>query len=99
MADKNGWTVAHEAAKYKHIPANFDQWGLLDENGNSVAFVALIMGCIPNNFTQWDTENADGTTMKTFALRSGGYALNVYMAWMSKSGFDGDANIESSSML
>jgi hypothetical protein len=32
----NGWTVAHEAAFWGHLPKGFDRWGLADKDGVTV---------------------------------------------------------------
>jgi hypothetical protein len=39
-ADKNGRTVAHEAASAGLLPADFDQWALVDNTGWTVAHEA-----------------------------------------------------------
>lgn len=41
LADDNGWTMAHQAAKYGHLPEQyFFGWNLRDNNGVSVREVA-----------------------------------------------------------
>lgn len=41
LADENGWTLAHQAAKYGHLPvSDFHEWNLTDKNGVSVRDVA-----------------------------------------------------------
>ena len=32
IADKEGWTIAHEAAYFDHLPLDFDQWDLMDDH-------------------------------------------------------------------
>jgi hypothetical protein len=41
LADENGWTLAHQAAKYGHLPAiGFHEWSLKDKDGVTVRDVA-----------------------------------------------------------
>lgn len=45
-----GWTVAHEAAFWGHLPDNFNQWNLTDYNGITVADVARMYGHLSKDF-------------------------------------------------
>jgi hypothetical protein len=36
LVTHGGWTVAHEATQWDHLPDHFDRWGLTDDNGLSV---------------------------------------------------------------
>ena len=40
LADKEGWSLAHEAAKWGTLPEGFFQWDLADKNGKTVRQVA-----------------------------------------------------------
>lgn len=40
LADKDGWSLAHEAAKYGTLPEGFDGWDLADKSGRTVRQVA-----------------------------------------------------------
>jgi hypothetical protein len=48
LSDKNGWTVAHEAAKSKSLLKfeDFDQWGIMDGDGQTVGQVAVKYGTL-----------------------------------------------------
>jgi hypothetical protein len=40
LADKKGWTVAHEAAKARNLPKEFELWDLANKEGKTVREVA-----------------------------------------------------------
>jgi len=42
--------VAHEAAKYNHLPHSFNQWKLKDNYGYTVADVARKYDNLPKNY-------------------------------------------------
>jgi hypothetical protein len=42
IADKHGWTIAHEAAHYGHLPKDFSQWTLSDENGLTITQIVMV---------------------------------------------------------
>jgi hypothetical protein len=69
LADMQGWTVAHIAALYRHLPDNFKQWGLAsaDNDGWTVAHVAAMINTLPVlgpwKFTQWDLADDNGWTV------------------------------------
>lgn len=62
-ANKDGWTVAHEAAYYNHLPSNFDQWALSAANGWTVAHAAANRGYLPENFKHWNLAHDEGRTV------------------------------------
>jgi hypothetical protein len=37
LADKDGWTVAHEAAMFGYLPSDFDYWEWTDINEKTVS--------------------------------------------------------------
>jgi ATP-dependent Lon protease len=37
LADEDGWTVAHEAIKYRNLPTGFNRWDLLEKKGSPLA--------------------------------------------------------------
>jgi len=50
LKDKySGRKVAHVAARYGCLPADFDQWDLADEDGQTVAHVAAAWGHLLNS--------------------------------------------------
>jgi hypothetical protein len=51
--ENDGWTVAHEAAKFGHLPADFSQWELPDKHGDTVAYIALTSDMLPISFNKW----------------------------------------------
>jgi hypothetical protein len=69
LADKNGWTVAHEAAKYGRLPKGFDQWELTDKDGWTVAHAAARYGHLPETFDRWELADKSGTTVAQVAAK------------------------------
>jgi hypothetical protein len=63
LVDKNGWTVAHEAATAGILPASFTQWDMVDNRGRIIAFVAAEHAPLPVSFTQWDMVTKGGRTV------------------------------------
>jgi len=47
LADKDGWTVAHEVVQNRCLPEDFKDWGLCDKNGITVAHEAVANGYLP----------------------------------------------------
>jgi hypothetical protein len=54
LADKKGWTVAHEDAKNVLLPEGFDLWDFVDEDGKTVLHAAAMGGYLPPGFNRWD---------------------------------------------
>ncbi|PJF37745.1 MAG: hypothetical protein CUN55_20520, partial [Phototrophicales bacterium] len=71
LANKYGWTAAHEAAVAGRLPEDFDQWHLADKYGWTVAHVAARYGCLPKKFDQWDLADKDGKTVAHIAVKYG----------------------------
>jgi hypothetical protein len=68
LADENGWTLAHQAAKYRCLPENFGQWILADENGWTVAHEAAYQGEVfSKNFKGLDWSDNNGVTVREVA--------------------------------
>lgn len=42
FADESGWTLAHQAALFDHLPEDFNQWDLQDSTGQTVADVVKL---------------------------------------------------------
>jgi hypothetical protein len=60
LANKDGWTVAHEAACYHRLPANFNQWGLATKEGWTVAHTVAGGEYLPEDFSQWELADVEG---------------------------------------
>ena len=41
LADKDGWTVAHEVAAHGYLPNDFQLWDLTDKEGRTVRKVYI----------------------------------------------------------
>ena len=59
-AGKDGFSLAHKAARAGKLPEGFDRWDLRDEKGWTVAHVAAMFGSLPEGFTGWELANEDG---------------------------------------
>lgn len=62
LADKDGWTLAHEAAMYGRLPKKFRNMDrilyLYDKKGMSVIKLCVFRGDLPDGFDNWSyTEN------------------------------------------
>ena len=53
LANEDGRTLAHEAARWGNLPESFDQWDLADKSGWTVAHEAALAGLLPKGFNQW----------------------------------------------
>jgi hypothetical protein len=51
LRDKNGRTVAHQAAQYGHLPSDFSDWGWSDNEGKTVADFAK------EQYAQWKIDS------------------------------------------
>lgn len=71
LADKDGNTVAHAAAFYHQLPANFSQWEISNKSGWSVAHTAAKNGSLPKDFSQWDIATNTGWTVAHVAAQHG----------------------------
>jgi hypothetical protein len=76
LADKDGWTVAHQAAYYGHLHGTSDLWGLADKDGWTVAHVAAHQGHLPTDlpadFAYWGSVTVlSGKTVAHMAVRKG----------------------------
>lgn len=69
LADKDGWTVAHEAAAYGNLPEGFQDWELADNDGITVAYVAAGNGPLPKDFKDWDLKGIGSRTVAHEALK------------------------------
>lgn len=71
--DEGTETLAHLAATYGQLPADFDQWELLDSNGNTVAhnLAKSWDGQFPDDFEKWDLLDGQGKTVGEVALAHG----------------------------
>jgi hypothetical protein len=97
IANAHGWTIAHEAARYGHLPVfgpdAFNQWRLATRIGWTVAHEAASQGKLPVSFDQWDIANNEG-------LRVSDLASEQYIQWKIRSGFDhNDAELESTRFI
>ena len=63
LADRDGWTVAHEAVRFGHLPSGFDQWERADFKGWTVAHEAARGGHLPNGLNLFDLADNDGVTV------------------------------------
>jgi thioester reductase-like protein len=54
LANDYGDTIAHIAAKYNHLPPDFDQWELTNKEGKTVVRIAYVYKHLPSNFDRWD---------------------------------------------
>jgi hypothetical protein len=79
IADEDGWTVAHEAAKYERLPVDFSQWGLADDSGWTVAHMATLWGALPESFDQWGLANSRGTTVLHYLLTQIGVGADLLL--------------------
>lgn len=70
-SDETGWTVAHEAAEYGHLPETFDKWHIALRDGWTVAHVAAAYGTLPAGFGQWSLMDNDGWPVAHVAAESG----------------------------
>jgi ankyrin repeat protein len=53
------------------LPADFDQWGLVNANGRTVAHYAAHYGNLPDNFSQWNLTDKHGWTVAHTAAWTG----------------------------
>jgi hypothetical protein len=63
-----GTTIAHQAAAYDLLPADFTQWGLADDNGWTVAHEASRSFTLPSCFDGWRLTDLKGTSVAETAL-------------------------------
>lgn len=59
IADRTGWSVAHEAAFHGPMPDDFNQWNLADADGLTVAHVAATFDHLPPTFDHEKHGTAD----------------------------------------
>ena len=55
LADTEGWSLAHEAAKWGTLPEGFSQWDLADKYGRTVKQVADERA---KKFAEWREETS-----------------------------------------
>jgi hypothetical protein len=70
-ANTEGLTVAHIAAQYCVLPADFEGWDMINEGGWTVAHVAAESGHLPEDFSQWGLAGKDGYTVAHSAASYG----------------------------
>jgi len=68
---EGGCTVAHEAARYGHLPSGFGRWDLADSDGRTVAHAAACCGHLPSGFDCWELADRRGWTVAHAAARYG----------------------------
>jgi hypothetical protein len=66
-ADQSGRTVAHEAAKYGHLPPDFDRWEFALPNGWTVAHVAYTYKHLPKDSPLYDVVQRTGDNRDIFS--------------------------------
>jgi len=72
LCDEYGWTIAHQAAAYNHLPKNFSQWDLVEpDTGWTVAHEAAFWGYLPDNFNRWNLVDYNGDTVADVAKQAG----------------------------
>lgn len=57
LADSDGWSIAHAAAKHDILPDTFNQWSLMDNMGQSVGYVLTKGKSIPINMHRLGISN------------------------------------------
>jgi hypothetical protein len=70
-ADKNGWTLAHEAALGGLFFDNPAILELADSDGWTVAHVAAQYASLPDTFTGWELSDHLGRTVASIAVYNG----------------------------
>jgi hypothetical protein len=92
--------VAHAAARWGKLPANFDQWDLACNTplGWTVAHEAASSGTLPRSFDRWDIKTEDGKTVAQVALEEGSLSKNNYISWQIKKTLD-EVAVDDSGML
>ena len=76
LANKDGRTVAHEAARYGRLPDNFGYWTMHDKNGWSVAHEAAKYGHLPYNFDLWELTDKNWVSVSHIAAQYGHLPLD-----------------------
>jgi hypothetical protein len=71
LANKGGWTVAHQAVKAEDLPEDFDGWDWADNTGWTVAHEAAANHRLPVDFKRWDMDGGFGYTVAHAAARVG----------------------------
>jgi ankyrin repeat protein len=73
LADNDGRTVAHEAARFGPLPADMDRavYKLADYYGWTVAHNAALYGYLPPDFTDWALADNTGWTVAHMAALFG----------------------------
>jgi hypothetical protein len=74
LVNRHGDTVAHVAARYGHLPEDFNQWAITrpGRDGLTVAHVAASKGHLPEGFNQWSLAcELSGHTVAHAAARRG----------------------------
>lgn len=71
LADEDGWSVAHEVAKRRTLPADFPHWSLADQSGYTVAHVAAQYGHLVCPESCLDFVDHSGTTVAHLLARRG----------------------------
>lgn len=80
LADRNGRTIAHEAARKGKLPKNFDQWSVADKLGWSVAHEAAKYNTLPQDFNQWGIREKFGWTVAHCVAQKGNLP-NDFKEW------------------
>lgn len=64
ITDNEGITLAHEAARFGYLPADFKGWAwALPNGGSTVAHTAAIYGHLPKDFHNWELADEHGVTV------------------------------------
>lgn len=70
-ADEAGWTVAHEVAKSRDLPADFPHWAVADMTGYTVAHVAAEAGRLADPEPWLKLRDHGGTSVAHVLARKG----------------------------
>lgn len=71
-SDKDGgWLIAHEAARFNCLPAEFTDYHLTNSSGWSVAHEAALYGSLPAGFQDWHLVNHKQVSVLEVFVRSG----------------------------
>jgi hypothetical protein len=89
LADKNGWTLAHDAAAYGQLPVlgpvGFSMWDMSNNAGWTVAHVVVSAQevLLPEDFDQWGLTDENGKTV--LSCISFGIQLDEYVSrWVKE---------------
>jgi hypothetical protein len=89
LAEANGRTIAHRAARYGLLPVSFNQWDLADKDGWTVAHVAAEHAHLPSTFNRWGIADNAGRTVAKVAFMAGHLSESEYAALVVEIGLNG----------